>query len=155
MAYSDSQKTMIVNDICRRIGNENESVRNILSTKGYPSSSIFYEWIDSDEKKLEQYTRAKLRSAEVMDDEILSIADDTSNDTYVDKDLIKKPNAAAIQRSRLRIDARNTLKAQRNLKKYGAKADLTSGGETINHAPINIIMPDGLSLDLGGLKGNK
>lgn len=97
------------------------------------SSKTFYELLDSDEVKRKQYARACEERAENMFDEIIEIAD-TSNADVVGLSEGGKPiiDGEAIQRSRLKIDARKWALSKMFPKKYGDKLDLTTDGEKIN-----------------------
>lgn len=143
MAYSVEQKEQIFKSIFESIENGN-SLRKALAEVSI-SSKTFYEWLESDEEKVKQYARATEERAEALVDEILDIADDTSQD-FVDIDmgdekgseivLAKKPNYELIQRSRLRVDARKWLVGKLAPKKYGDKVDVTTGGEKVSQVTI-------------------
>lgn len=133
MAYSDKQKEELLQTIFKSIEN-GKSLRKALNEVKL-SSKTFYEWIDLDDEKVKQYARATEERAEALVDEMLEIADDTSQD-FVDMDmgdekgseivLTKKPNYEIIQRSRLRVDARKWLVSKLAPKKYGDKLDIES-----------------------------
>ncbi|MDE5516413.1 hypothetical protein KRE49_11750 [Elizabethkingia meningoseptica] len=135
MAYSVEQKEQIFKSIFESIENGN-SLRKAL-TEASISSKTFYEWLEADEEKVKQYARATEERAEALVDEILDIADDTSQD-FIDIDmgdekgseivLSKKPNYELIQRSRLRVDARKWLVGKLAPKKYGDKLDIETSG---------------------------
>jgi len=67
----------------------------------------------------DQYTCAREDLADKLADEILQIADDSRNDTYLDAMGNVKVNHGAIARSRLQIDARKWLVSKLAPKKYG------------------------------------
>jgi hypothetical protein len=78
-----------------------------------------------------------------MLDEILEIADDTSQDTTI-TDFGPKPDTEWISRSKLRVDARKWAMSKLAPKKYGdAKSiDLTSKGERITGFTITDVTDD-------------
>lgn len=80
----------------------------------------FTKWIDSDPARSEQYARAREAQADKMADDILTISDDGSNDTYETEDGTRT-NQDVIARSRLRVDARKWLASKMAPKKYGDK----------------------------------
>lgn len=86
----------------------------------------------------DQYARACEARQEFLFDEIIDIADDGSNDTYVTEDG-EGTNYDVIQRSKLRIDARKWALSKMNPRKYGDKMDLTSDNQPLP-TPM-IIMP--------------
>jgi len=63
-------------------------------------------------------------------DEILDIADDTTND-FIETETGVRLNAENVQRSRLRIDTRKWLLSKLSPKKYGDKLDLSSTDGTM------------------------
>lgn len=148
MAYSNEEKEKIFVSIFKSIEKGN-SLRKALAEVSI-SSKTFYEWLDSDEEKVKQYARATEERAEALVDEMLDIADDTSNDV-IEQDLgdgivNQITNHEVIQRSRLRVDARKWLVSKLAPKKYGDKLDVdhTSKGEKITS--ISIIDIDGSSI---------
>ena len=110
--------------------------------KGRMSSSTFYEIIDNDDQKAKQYARACEDRADEMFDDILDIAEDTSSDKKtVDMGNgveVEKVDNEAIQRSRLRVDARKWQLSKMQPKKYGDKLDITTDGEKIKDTPITV-----------------
>lgn len=83
-------------------------------------------WL-SDPSRSEQYARAREAQADKLAEDILSIADDGSNDTYQTEDGAAT-NHDVIARSRLRVDARKWLASKMAPKKYGDKIETTVAG---------------------------
>lgn len=138
MAYSDKEIKKIFDTICKRI-TEGESVKTILKDKDMPSSQTFWKWLEEDEKKSNQYARAKEIYADKVFEDIVLIADGTSDDVYVDEEGVEQVNHNIIQRDRLRIDARKWHLSKLNPKKYGDASTLKlEGGEK----PIQISFED-------------
>jgi hypothetical protein len=81
-----------------------KSVRTICKNKDYPTPSTIFNWLSCNKEFLEQYEKAKEIQADVMADDILSIADNPDGD---------------VQRDRLRIDARKWVASKLKPKKYG------------------------------------
>lgn len=142
MAYSQEDKQEIFNRIISDIEN-GASLRSVLRKDNMPSSSTFFIWIEEDEFKSKQYTRATEIRAENMFEDILSIVDENTNDTITLEDGREIVNNDVIQRARLRMDARKWMLGKMHPKKYGDKIDMTSGGEKIqsNDIKIEIIKP--------------
>ena len=92
----------------------------------------------------EHYARACEARAEAIFDEILEIADESSNDIEQidlgDGMVSEKVNHEAIQRSKLRVDARKWALSKMNPKRFGEKLDVTSNDQTLP-APV-IIAPN-------------
>lgn len=131
----------LVDAICLRIAS-GESLRNICKDDKFPAMSTVLLWV-SDGKHLnfsEQYNQACSVRAEVLFEESLEIADDTSKD-YVTKENsdgseYEVINTEHIQRSRLRVDTRKWYLSKVLPKKFGDKLDMTSGGEPIKSNTI-------------------
>jgi hypothetical protein len=83
---------------------------------------------------VQQYARARELQADYHIDEIVEIADDSTNDYMQDKDSAGyKLNGEHIQRARLRVDTRKWVASKLAPKKYGDKLDLNQTGQmTIN-----------------------
>ena len=65
------------------------------------------------------YARAREILAELLVEELAAIADDGSNDTYVDEEGIRCIDHDVIARSRLRVEARKRLVSKLLPKVYG------------------------------------
>lgn len=114
---------------------EGASLRSILKREDMPGRTVFFEWLNQDEFKANQYARSCELRSEYIFEEILEIADETSRDTiYTDKG--EMPNSEWMARSRLRVDARKWMLGKMNPKKYGDKLDVTTDGEKITQTPI-------------------
>lgn len=135
MAYNQKDIENIFNYVCKEI-EKGKALRNVLKDDNMPSTSTFYEWLDIYPEKAKQYARATEVRAEAIFDDILSIADENANDTYVNDQGIEVTNNDVIQRSRLRIDARKWVLAKLNPKKFGEKLDVTSDNKPISTPPI-------------------
>lgn len=108
--------------ICDRIA-DGESLRSICAADEMPAKGTVMRWLKKEATFQDHYAQARARQTEGMADDILEIADDTSQDTeYGDNG--PKANAEWISRSRLRVDARLKLMALLNPKKYGKKLAL-------------------------------
>lgn len=120
-----SQET--ADEICERLS-DGESLRAICSDATMPNKATVFRWLAADTIFSDQYARAREAQAEAMADDILSIADDGRNDTYVDEDGRKRTDQDVIARSRLRVDARKWLASKMAPKKYGDKVQTEVSG---------------------------
>lgn len=132
--YSDA----IADKICDRLA-DGESLRKICLDEDMPSKSAVFRWLASNETFRDQYARARDAQADTLADEILDIADDGSNDFMGDDE---KYNGDAVQRSKLRVDARKWIAAKLKPKVYGEK-------QLIGSDPENPL-PDGFKVTLVG-----
>lgn len=114
--------------ICELIA-EGFSMRSICKRDDMPSTATVCKWLGQYPAFAEQYAHARDVQAETLFDEMLDIADDGTNDWM--KNFAKdnpgwQQNGEAIQRSRLRIDARKWMLGKMKPKKYGDKTLLGS-----------------------------
>ncbi|OZI26935.1 terminase [Bordetella genomosp. 9] len=93
-------------------------------------------WLADNAVFREQYARAREAQADKLAEEILSIADDGLNDTYVDDEGNKRTDHDVVARSRLRVDARKWLASKMAPKKYGDKIEHVGNPEE----PINMAL---------------
>lgn len=135
----------LTNEICQRIA-EGESVRQISLLEHMPDRSTLKRWIATNEAFQAHYARAKEAQMEHYAEEIVDIAEDGRNDweerenkrtgeTYV------ALNHEAIDRSKLRIEARKWLMGKLKPKKYGEVTRLEGAGpngEHVMRAVVNV-----------------
>lgn len=119
--------------ICERLA-DGESLRTICDDEDMPARSTVFRWLSLHKEFSDQYARAKEVQAEVLADELISIADDGRNDWMERKTdegdhLGWRENGEAIRRSALRIDTRKWVAAKLLPKKYGEKVRQEITGE--------------------------
>ena len=121
---------------------QGKSLRQILTNdETLPSRKLFYEWVAKDSLLSDHYAKVMELRSDLLFDEILDIADDTSNDTtYTETG--EKQNSEWINRSRLRVDARKWILSKMNPKKYGDKTDITTNGKDVNIPLIEWVKND-------------
>lgn len=142
-----------ISTILERISN-GESLRSILPSKNRPIElphiGTFIDWVNADKDLAERYARAQELRAELLFEEILTIADDSSQDIIKNDKGVEFENKEFVNRSRLRVDARKWALSKMLPKKYGDKLDVTSEGKElkgnaiimVNGAPINAPVTD-------------
>lgn len=108
------------------------SLRKICERDDMPSKATVLKWLGSNPEFAAQYARAREMQADALFDETLDIADDATND-WMKRNDPKNPgwveNGEALQRSRLRIDARKWMAGKLRPKKYGDKTVLSNDPE--------------------------
>jgi hypothetical protein len=129
--YSDE----LALEICTRIG-RGQSLKKITDDPNMPDDNTVYKWIHTDVNGFkDKYARACEERSEAMAEDILSIADDGTNDWMTvegkNGNEYQVVNNEAMQRSRLRIETRKWLMAKTKPKKYGDKIDVTSDGKAL------------------------
>jgi hypothetical protein len=127
MAYSHKEKELMFDKMIDYISN-GMSLRTALKQDDVFSKTIWDELI-KDEEKNTRYARACAERADAIFEEIIEIADNSGNDKIDLGDGIEGVNHEAIQRDRLRVDARKWAVSKMNPKKYGDKLGLEHSGE--------------------------
>jgi hypothetical protein len=115
----------IVERICAEIA-VGKSMREICRAADMPDMRTVFRWPAHSEFQ-QLYARARDAQADYLAEEILEIADDGKNDWVERQDGSAAVNNEAVQRSRLRVDARKWLMSKLMPKKYGEKLEL--GGD--------------------------
>ena len=106
--------------ICSRLAC-GESLRAICLDDDMPDRTTVYDWLFRMPDFASQYTRAREEQAETMADDIVAIADESYHDHDIDENGHVRVNNEAIQRSKLRVEARKWVAAKLKPKKYGDK----------------------------------
>lgn len=105
--------------ICERLAG-GETLRAVCRDEGMPDARTVRRWALEDKEGFgAMYERARLIGYLGMADEILELADDRTADTIIDGEGVRRPDHAAVQRSRLQIDSRKWLLAKALPKIYG------------------------------------
>jgi hypothetical protein len=118
--------------ICARLMRA-ESLRRICKSPDMPSLSTVCNWLATkDHPFLEQYARARRIQAELLADEIIEIADNSTND-FMERERengtkIRVFDHEHVQRSKLRLEARKWVAAKLLPKKYGDRNSLELTG---------------------------
>ncbi len=133
MARPSKYTEELANLICERISNSSVGLHKICKEDGFPAYSTVFKWLSEADKTsfIDKYARAREAQAELLADEIISIADDDENDvTITEEGVSPKINYDNIQRARLRVDARKWKASKLYPKKYGDKieVDQTNAG---------------------------
>ena len=126
----------IIEELCERIATSIDGLHKICkSDSKFPSFTQVFKWLNDEDKKefADKYARAREAQAELLADEIIAIADDSSNDTLISDSGNEVQNSEWIARSKLRVDTRKWKASKLAPKKFGDKIDLdvTSAGEKL------------------------
>lgn len=123
--------TAICEEICAGIA-LGKSARSMCIEVGITQKTL-WNWLATDINLLQQYARAKERCADLLAEEIIEIADDSQSDYKIREDGTKYIDNEAVQRSRLRVDARKWYAGKLAPKKYGDKVvNEHQGGDPAN-----------------------
>jgi len=140
MAYTDKQKTEIVNEICKRVS-EGEALRNICSEKEQIDVVTFYKWIDDDEDKAKHYARGIRARTDIHFESIREIIHEDCTYTYKDENgnEITRIDSAKVQHQRLKMDGEKWMVGKENAPKYGDVTKHKISGDEDDDTPIKII----------------
>lgn len=115
-----SKKTKALCDaICEGIA-QGKSARTMCVEAGIGQTTL-WQWLEDDTEFQKQYARAKDKCADLYAEEIIEIADESANDFYIKEDGTRSIDNEAVQRSRLRVDARKWYASKLAPKRYGDK----------------------------------
>ena len=131
------------------------SLREVCGKPGLPSVTTFMRWLadERNENLRERYARARELQAEYMAEDILSIADEECTMVKADKHGSQDDDgqgntevvfdSTAVQRNRLRVDARKWLLSKLAPKKYGDKIQAehtgANGGAIEVHSTVTLV----------------
>lgn len=130
----------VADKICEALA-DGHSLRTICQADDMPHRATVFRWLahKDNQQFRDQYAHAREEQAETVIDEMFDIADDGRNDWMEKIAPNGKPigwvlNGEAVQRSRIRIEARQWYAGKVKPKKYGTKVEL--GGDP--NAPIKM-----------------
>lgn len=119
-----------IDALCEFIAAGN-SLNGFCREHGFVSAVTVGSWIDHPDhpERAKQYARAREVRADKLVEEIMTIADDGSNDTYVDENGKTKIDWDVVARSKLRVDSRKWFASKLAPKMYGDRTVLAGDPE--------------------------
>lgn len=105
--------------ICEMLS-QGKSLRKAAQAEGIDHVTVL-NWVRDIDGFAHQYARAREAGWALLADELVEIADDGSNDSYVDADGKVRVDTDVVARSRLRLDTRKWLLSKMLPKVYGDK----------------------------------
>jgi len=122
--WTEEKKEIAIKEVLSKLSN-GKSLRSILDLERdkelLPSRDVFRLWLKEDEDLQAQYVCAcEDRQGKIFED-ILDIADDSSDDSVVTENGNVVFNHEFAARSRIKIDARKWMLGKMNPKKYGER----------------------------------
>jgi hypothetical protein len=111
-------------EICETITCTSKGIKSLCKEiEHWPSHNSIYRWLSAHKEFSDLYARAKRQQIEVLVNEVLEIADDSSNDSVINDDGKEVTDHEHINRARLRIDTRKWLVAKLCPRLYGDMKD--------------------------------
>jgi hypothetical protein len=106
--------------ICKVVATHSLGLQKLCSMfQWMPDKTTINEWRWSIDSFSTQYTKAKIAQSELMAEDCIDIADDTSQDVTYNKLGDEICNTEFVNRSRLRVDTRKWIAAKLLPKIYG------------------------------------
>src|SRR5689334_2739774 len=110
--------------ICERVATHEVGLQRLCAMyDDMPDKTTINKWRYKYPEFSTQYARAKISQIELLVDEIMEIADDSTKDEIINDQGVRSCNSEFIARSRLRIDTRKWLAAKLMPRLYGDKDD--------------------------------
>jgi hypothetical protein len=109
----------LADEICIRIATSKDGIHKISNEFGLDAWTVF-NWKHEHEYFSHKYAHAKELQAEFLKQQIIDIADDSSNDEEVTEFGVKM-NREFVERSKLRVQTRQWLMGRLAPKEYGDK----------------------------------
>jgi hypothetical protein len=112
----------LAKEICEAIATNAIGLKKLCALHpNWPDKATIHLWKIKNEEFYDLYARAKQKQADLMAEECLDIADDSSSDTIIDENGNARCDNEFVQRSRLRIDTRKWLASKLLPKVYGTQ----------------------------------
>lgn len=107
-------------EICNVIASSTKGTKRLCRDyPHWPSQDTLFTWLKNHSEFSEQYAQAKRCQIEVLVDEMLDIADDSSLDSFITEDGSFVYNNITINRAKLKIDTRKWLACKLVPRVYG------------------------------------
>jgi hypothetical protein len=117
----------LATEICDTIASTTKGIKRLCNDNpDWPSQDTIFSWLKTHSDFSEQYAQAKRFQVEVLVDEVIEIADDSSQDYIVDTEGKQVANNANINRARLKIDTRKWIACKLAPRVYGKGVDSTN-----------------------------
>jgi hypothetical protein len=120
-------------EIVTRLAN-GQSLHSICKLEHMPHISTIYDWIGKEPSFAEHYGRAREHAAHTLFDQMIDIADDSSNDLLEDG----SANNAAIARARLQIETRARVAGKLCARVYGERVEALAQSVNITNNNLTI-----------------
>lgn len=117
----------LATEICDAIAANSKGVKKLCAENPHwPNKDTIFTWIKNNDEFSDQYARAKQCQVELLIDELLEIADDSSQDILFNEEGKEVYDNERVARSRLRIDTRKWLACKLVPRVYGVKPEGTA-----------------------------
>lgn len=125
--YNEAQ----ADEFCRRYG-AGENWKDICGKNDFPSADTIQDWIARYPDMAVRYQAARSRKAQGLMDEVIAIADDSSQDFKEDEKGRMIPNYELVNRSKLKCEVRMKTAAMLDREQWGNKLQIETN-TTVTH----------------------
>jgi hypothetical protein len=137
----------LAQEICDKVASSSYGIKKLCRlNEHWPHPDTIYQWLMKHKEFADLYAQAKRSQIEVLVDELVEIADDSTHDEAFDHRGEIIPNNEFINRSRVRIDTRKWLASKLIPRVYGDKITQEHTG-----AEGGAIKVENQEMDLSGL----
>lgn len=139
--WADAPEAAAISELCEHIAGGGH-LAAFVKAKGFAYVTVL-DWIIADKTeggRAEMYARAREDRADVLADEIVSIADEAETTTKVGADgetMDVVFDSVAVARNKLRVDARKWAASKLKPRSYGDKMAVTDG----DGKPLQAVTP--------------
>lgn len=144
MARPSSYDAEIAAELLMTVATTKKGLETICSDAKFPEPMTVYRWMLANPEFREGYARAKEDQLQILEDEILQLADNTQMGEIVTlkaDGTEERKQADMIEHRKLQIESRKWLMAKLKPKKYGDRVDVHSSG----NATITLNMPPAIA----------
>lgn len=135
MAYSHAEKEAIVDHVCEQLINKRFVTSILREDEGMPGAATFTSWLAESEVFQSKVARAREAGVEAHLEDMISIADEASDDAEVAYDKNGKAyvrmDGVSVARAKLMIYAREKAAQMLAPRRFGQKLDVTSDGKAL------------------------
>lgn len=130
----------IAAEICSRISTSSDGLVKICEPDNFPSPSTVYLWMFKHAEFSDKYAQARLDQAQLLAEEIITIADTTEEGVIVTEGPkgVEIKRADMIEHRKLRVDARKWVASKLLPKKYGDRVALDAKVTDESDNPVRL-----------------
>lgn len=131
----------LAKEICDTISSSSKGTKTLCKENPHwPSQATLFTWLKNNEDFSEQYAHSKRAQIEFLVDEILEIADNSSNDCVINEQGTPVFSNAVVTRAKLQIDTRKWLACKLLPKVYGNKLESTHALSDTNQKEMTLLL---------------
>lgn len=138
--YTFDEKQAIVDHVCTELANKRTQTKVLREDEGMPVPSTFFAWLASSEVWQSQVARAREAGIEAHIEDMIDIADNATDDVYIDEQGKPRLDGVSTQRAKVMIYAREKAAQLLAPRRFGQKLDVTSDGKALPAPQVNTLV---------------